>query len=145
MTSITTPSSAPVRPADRTVWHRPVLTLDAVGCAAIGAGLLLAPTALVDGFGLATPTPLRLIGVAFLVAAAANGVAARAAGPGATHLAIALDVGFIGLLVGLLPATAGDAMGWARLSMVAGIVVCVGFAAAKYVGQHRAAADRPGR
>lgn len=150
MTSPATASSArtpavSTHPTDRAVWHRPALALDAAACAVLGAGLLAAPAGLLDGLAIATATPLRLVGAALLVAAVANAWAARADGRGPTHLAVALDVVFAAVSSVLLVTLSGDAAGWARALLAAGIAVPAGYAVAKVVGLRPSAAGRAGR
>lgn len=124
-------------PGARATWQRPLLTLDAVACVVIGAVLLAAPTGLVAAVGTATAGPFRLVGAAFLLAAAVNGWAARAPGRISTYLAVDLDllcvVGFTVLLV----ADPVGSDGLARALYGAGVAVPLVLGVAKVVGLRR--------
>lgn len=134
MTSTAATAARRTPPDGRAAWHRPLLALDAVACAAIGVVLTVAPATLVDGVGIATATPVRLLGAGFLLAAVVNGWAARAEGRLQTHLAVDLDVACVIVLTTVLVAGPGGAAGWVQALLVAGIVVPLAMAAAKVVG-----------
>lgn len=122
----------------RADWHAPVLAADAAVCVGLGLLLVATPGWLADGLGLATSLPVRLAGMAFLVAALVNAWAARDGRLLPTLVAVDLDLGFVVAAGAVLVAAPGDATGWARFLLVGTVALPAVLGTLKVVGLGRA-------
>lgn len=120
-----------IRPTDLPRGLRPVLLLDAVGCAVLAAVAVAFAGQLADGFHLAATGPVVLAGALFAVAAGVNGAAATGR-PWPLLVATDLDVVFALWMALVLASGRGEP--WARGLAAAGLVVSLAFGARKAVG-----------
>jgi hypothetical protein len=134
-TSASTSAPAPAdagRPVRR--HRRRILAVDGAGCAAIGAGLVVAPGWFAGQLGFATSAPVRVTGVVFAAAAVANLLASRSDRRGPAIAAIELDVAFALVLVASLLSGLPGASSVGRWLLVATAAVSLAFATAKLRG-----------
>ena len=129
--TLRTATTAPERPR----WYRPLLTLDAVGCAAIAVAVVAFAGPLADGFHLDADGVVLLAAALFAVAAAVNGVAARTGRSWPVLVAIDLDAIFALWMALVLVSGRGEP--WARGLAAAGLTVSLAFGSLKAAGWWR--------
>ncbi|MCC5947331.1 MAG: hypothetical protein JJT89_02655 [Nitriliruptoraceae bacterium] len=125
-------------------WLRPLLAIDAVGSGIIGLGLVGLAGPLHGPVGLASATPLVLLGVLFLGNVLVNARAARRPALVTLRPPVVVDLAFG---AGMLALASLDPVGlalWARWAAVAIGVVSIDLAVAKAIGW-RALRDVAGR